>query len=132
MSMQDPISDMLTRIRNGQMAYLEKVNMTSSKLKVAIAKILKEEGYIIDYNIEKFENNKSELNIVLKYFNKKPVISSIKRVSRPSLRVYKSCKELPRVMGGLGIAIISTANGLLTDHAARSIGVGGEVLCYVK
>ena len=131
MSMQDPIADMLTRIRNGHMAKLVKVSMPFAKQKAAIADLLKEEGFIVDYETEKAGNN-TNLIITLKYHQGKPVVSMIKRVSRPGLRVYKQCSELPKVMGGLGIAIISTSNGLLTDHAARAKGVGGEVLCYVE
>lgn len=131
MSMQDPIADMLTRIRNGQMAKLPEVSMPSAKLKSAIAKLLQDEGYIADYQVTGDEK-KPTLKIVLKYFQGKPVISVIKRVSRPGLRIYKDCEELPKVMGGLGIAIISTSKGLLTDRMARAEHVGGEVLCYVE
>ena len=131
MSMQDPVSDMLTRIRNGQMAGLSKVTMTSSKQKKAIAKLLKDEGYIVDFNVTD-EEKKPVLSVILKYYKGKPVISKISRISRPGLRTYKSCKVLPRVMGGLGIAVISTSKGLLTDRAAREIGVGGEIVCYVE
>jgi small subunit ribosomal protein S8 len=131
MSMQDPISDMLTRIRNGQMARLREVNMPSSKQKIAISKVLKEEGYVNDYKIEEKEG-KSTLTIDLKYFQRKPVVDSIKRISRPGLRIYRRSKELPKVKGGLGIAIISTSKGLLTDSAARSANLGGEVICYVE
>ena len=131
MSMQDPISDMLTRIRNGQMACLQEVEMCSSKQKVAIAKVLKDEGYIVDFSIED-NDKKPTLKINLKYYQGKPVIASLKRISRPGLRVYKNREELPRVMGGLGIAIISTSKGLLTDRAARKIKMGGEVICYVE
>jgi len=131
MTMQDPVSDMLTRIRNGQMAHLETVTMPSSKLKASIAQFLKEEGYVTDFEVTK-ENNKSDLTITLKYHQGKPVISSIKRVSRPGLRIYKKRDGLPRVMGGLGIAIVSTSKGLMTDHAARAAGVGGEIICYVE
>ncbi len=129
--MQDPIADMLTRIRNGQMAKLPEVSMPSAKLKSAIAKLLQDEGYIADYQVTGDEK-KPTLKIVLKYFQGKPVISVIKRVSRPGLRIYKDCEELPKVMGGLGIAIISTSKGLLTDRMARAEHVGGEVLCYVE
>lgn len=130
MSMTDPIADMLTRIRNGQAAGKKSVKIPSSKLKVAIAKVLKDEGYIIDF---KTEVNKShvEMTVELKYFNGTPVIENIKRVSRPGLRIYKSKDELPKVLGGLGIAIVSTSNGVMTDRAARAIGHGGEVICTV-
>ena len=131
MSMSDPISDMLTRIRNSLLRFKHDVRIPSSKLKVAIANILKQEGYIKDYRVE--ENDKrTTLIIELKYFKGKPVIESMKRVSKPSLRSYKSVSELPKVMGGLGIAIISTAKGVMTDKSAREHGVGGEVLCYVS
>jgi len=130
-SMQDPIADMLTRIRNSQMVHLEKVSMPSSKIKAAIAKLLLDEGYIIDYSVADNEG-KPTLTIILKYFKGKPVINVIKRASRPGLRVYNCCKELPRIMGGLGIAIISTSKGLMSDRAARAAGLGGEVLCYVE
>ncbi|MGD9108944.1 MAG: 30S ribosomal protein S8 [Gammaproteobacteria bacterium] len=131
MSMQDPIADMLTRIRNSQMANLEQVRVPSSKLKAAIAQLLLDEGYILNYSVAD-ENGKPTLTIVLKYFKGKPVISTVKRVSRPGLRVYKSCQKLPKIMGGLGIAIVSTSKGLMSDRAARAAGLGGEVLCYVE
>ncbi|MBR9728681.1 30S ribosomal protein S8 [Shewanella intestini] len=129
MSMQDPISDMLTRIRNGQAANHVSVKMPSAKLKVAIAKLLKEEGFITDYAVA--DEAKPELEITLKYFQGKPVVETIQRVSRPGLRIYKGKNELPKVMGGLGIAIVSTSKGLMTDRAARQNGTGGEVICYV-
>lgn len=129
MSMQDPIADMLTRICNGQAANKAAVNMPSAKLKVAIATVLKEEGYIEDYKIE--GDIKPTLEITLKYFQGKAVVESIQRVSRPSLRIYKKKDELPQVMAGLGIAIISTSKGVMTDRAARQAGLGGEILCYV-
>ena len=132
MTIQDPIADMLTRIRNGQMANLEKVSMPSSKQKVAIANLLKEEGYISDYQVSNEDSTKLILTIVLKYFYGKPVIKSIKRISRPGLRVYKACQDLPKVKGGLGTALVSTSHGVLTDKAARALGVGGEILCYVE
>ncbi|NLO79282.1 MAG: 30S ribosomal protein S8 [Xanthomonadaceae bacterium] len=130
MSMSDPISDMLTRIRNGQMARKAQVSMPSSKLKVAIARVLKEEGYINDYQVAE-EGGKSTLTIDLKYYNGKPVIEQIERVSRPGLRIYKGKEELPQVRGGLGIAIVSTSKGVMTDRAARAAGEGGEVICVV-
>ena len=130
MSMQDPISDMLTRIRNGQMAEKAEVVMPSSKVKVSLAKVLKEEGYINDFVVEA-DGAKNSLKIDLKYFQGKPVIEEIDRASRPGLRFYASKDELPKVRGGLGVAIISTSKGVMTDRAARAAGVGGEVLCTV-
>jgi small subunit ribosomal protein S8 len=127
--MQDPISDMLTRIRNGQAATKVAVKMPSSKLKVAIAELLKAEGYVADYAIS--GEVKPELEVTLKYFEAKPVIEQIQRVSRPGLRIYKKKDELPSVMGGLGIAVVSTSKGLMTDRAARKAGLGGEIICYV-
>ena len=129
MSMQDPIADMLTRIRNGQAANKVSVKMPSAKLKVAIAKLLKEEGYIADYAVA--DEAKPGLEITLKYFQGQPVVETIQRVSRPGLRIYKGKNELPKVMGGLGVAIVSTSKGLMTDRAARLAGMGGEVICYV-
>jgi len=130
MSMTDPIADMLTRIRNGQSAGKKSVNIPSSKLKIAIAKVLKDEGYILDYRIESIGNH-TEMTVDLKYFNGVPVIENVKRISRPGLRIYRSKDELPKVLGGLGIAIVSTSNGVMTDRAARAIGHGGEVICTV-
>jgi len=129
--MQDPIADMLTRIRNNQMVNLPQVEMPASKIKVAVAKLLLEEGFILDYSVTD-NDNKPTLTIILKYFEGKPVINLIKRISRPGLRVYKSAKELPRVMGGLGMAIISTSKGLMSDQSARAAGLGGEVLCCIE
>ena len=129
MSMQDPIADMLTRIRNGQAANKVAINMPSSKLKVAIANVLAAEGYI--ESVKVLEGAKPELEITLKYFQGKPVVESIQRVSRPGLRIYKSKDELPKVMGGLGVAVISTSKGVMTDRAARQAGLGGEIICYV-
>ncbi|KLV09758.1 MULTISPECIES: 30S ribosomal protein S8 [Photobacterium] len=129
MSMQDPISDMLTRIRNGQAAKKVAVKMPSSKLKVAIAELLKEEGYVADYTVS--GEVKPELEVTLKYFEANPVIEQIQRVSRPGLRIYKKKDALPSVMGGLGIAVVSTSKGLMTDRAARKAGLGGEIICYV-
>ncbi len=131
MSISDPIADMLTRIRNGQAGNKVKVGMPSSKLKVAIARVLKEEGYINDYAVQQV-SGRPELSIVLKYHQGKPVISSIQRASRPSLRSYRGKEELPKVLGGLGVAIISTSKGVMTDRAARAEGYGGEVLVYVS
>ncbi len=130
MSMSDPIADMLTRIRNGQRAAKEKVTMGASKIKIAIAQVLKEEGYIEDYAVTEVAS-KSELSITLKYHLGKPVIETIKRVSRPGLRIYRHVEDLPHVIGGLGIAVVSTSKGVMTDHAARAAGHGGEVLCIV-
>ena len=129
MSMQDPIADMLTRIRNGQAAKHVSVSMPSAKLKIAIAKTLKEEGYIADYAVA--DEAKPVLEITLKYFQGQPVVETIQRVSRPGLRIYKGKNELPKVMGGLGVAIVSTSKGLMTDRTARQNGMGGEVICYV-
>jgi len=129
MSMQDPIADMLTRIRNGQMANKTDVNMPSSTIKVAIAKVLTDEGYVSGYEVDK--NDKPTLNVVLKYYEGKPVIGEVTRVSRPGLRIYKPTKELPKVRNGLGIAVVSTSKGIMTDRAARKAGIGGEVLCHV-
>ncbi len=129
MSMQDPIADMLTRIRNGQAANKVAINMPSSKLKVAIANVLAAEGYI--ESVKVLEGAKPELEITLKYFQGKPVVESIQRVSRPGLRIYKRKDELPKVMGGLGVAVISTSKGVMTDRAARQAGLGGGIICYV-
>ena len=131
MSMSDPISDMLTRIRNSLQRNKRDVKMPSSKLKVSIANILKQEGYILDYSVAEHEK-KATLTIELKYFEGKAVIEKIQRVSRPSLRSYKSADELPKVLGGLGVAVISTAKGVMTDKSAREHGIGGEVLCFVS
>ncbi|HLA75841.1 MAG TPA: 30S ribosomal protein S8 [Gammaproteobacteria bacterium] len=131
MSMTDPIADMLTRIRNGQAAEKVEVTMPSSKVKLAIAKLLKEEGYISDYSVHDL-GAKPVLHVALKYYAGKPVIENIQRVSRPGLRVYKGKQKLPKIIGGLGIAIVSTSHGLMTDRAARAAGYGGEVLCYIS
>ncbi len=131
MSMQDPIADMLTRIRNGQARAKATVNMPSSRLKVAIAIILKEEGYINDYKIEE-DGQKKILMIELKYFDGKPVIEMLHRSSKPGLRKYRPHNNLPKVMGGLGTAIISTSKGVMTDKNARAQGIGGEILCVVS
>jgi small subunit ribosomal protein S8 len=128
--MQDPIADMFTRIRNGQAANKVTVNMPSSKMKVALAQLLKDEGYITDYATT--SDVKPTLDITLKYFEGKPVIDEIKRVSRPGLRIYKANKDLPKVMGGLGVAVVSTSQGLMSDRAARKAGIGGEVICFVS
>lgn len=129
MSMQDTLADMLTRIRNGQMSTKASVTMPSSKLKVSVAEVLKSEGYIAGYKVA--EGVKPELTIELKYFEGKPVIESISRSSRSGLRNYVGASKLPKVRGGLGIAIVSTSKGVMTDRAARAAGVGGEVLCTV-
>ena len=131
MSMSDPISDMLTCIRNAQMAEKTSVIMPSSKLKVAIAEVLKDEGYVDGFNIIKGEGGKATLEIGLKYYSGRPVIEKIQRISRPGLRIYKGSDDIPKVMNGLGIAIVSTSKGLMTDHKARANGIGGEVLCVV-
>lgn len=129
MSMQDPLADMLTRIRNAQMAEHASVTMPSSKIKAAVAQVLKDEGFIADFNVT--GEVKAELVVELKYFEGRPVIESLKRASRPGLRSYAGKEALPKVNGGLGIAIVSTNKGVMTDRAARAAGVGGEVLCTV-
>jgi small subunit ribosomal protein S8 len=142
MSMQDPISDLLTRIRNGQQIRNNKITISSSKVKIAIVNVLKEEGYIKNYNV--IEDKKPVLEIFLKYYQGEPVIKRIFRVSKPSFRIYKKKTNLPKVLGGLGIAIISTSRGVMTDYQARNYtlnsymknstekGLGGEVLCFVE
>ncbi len=130
MSMSDPIADMLTRIRNGQTAGKVSVAIPSSKLKAAIAALLKSEGYVQDFAVVE-RDGKPVLTIELKYFQGKPVVELIQRVSRPGLRIYKSREDLPKVRGGLGIAIVSTSKGVMTDRAAREAGHGGEVVAYV-
>jgi small subunit ribosomal protein S8 len=130
MSMSDPIADMLTRIRNAQQAEKRAVTMPASKLKAAIAGVLKDEGYIEDFVLQQ-NGGKSMLEISLKYYAGKPVIEKMERVSRPGLRIYKPSRDIPRVMNGLGIAIMSTSKGVMTDRKARGLGVGGEVLCIV-
>lgn len=127
--LSDPVADMLTRIRNAQAIGRSLVVMPSSKQKLAIAGVLKEEGYILSYEIK--GEQKPELTIHLKYYQGKPVIEMIKRVSRPGLRIFKNKDELPRVQGGLGIAIVSTSNGVMSDQKARQKGIGGEIICYV-
>ena len=130
MSMQDPLSDMLTRIRNAQLAGKTAVEMPGSKLKAAVAKVLMDEGYVSDFALSD-KSGKARLSIELKYFQGKPVIAEIDRVSRPGLRRYSAKDELPSVRAGLGVAIVSTSRGVMTDRAARAAGVGGEVLCTV-
>jgi small subunit ribosomal protein S8 len=130
MSMSDPIADMLTRIRNAQMSEKPSTAMASSKLKVSIAQVLKDEGYIEDFSVRDLAG-KPQLEIGLKYYAGRPVIERLERVSKPGLRVYRASKSVPRVMNGLGIAIVSTSQGVMTDRKARGLGVGGEVLCVV-
>ena len=130
MSMTDPIAELLTRIRNGQMARKPEVSMSSSRVKEAITRVLKEEGYIADYAVTA-DGNKATLTVALKYHEGKPVIERLERVSRPGLRQYRGKGELPKVLGGLGIAIVSTPSGVMTDREARRVGQGGEVLCVV-
>ena len=131
MSMSDPIADMLTRIRNGQMARKVAVAMPSSKVKTKIAEVLQDEGYINGFDVAE-NGGKPELVVKLKYFDNAPVINKIERVGRPGLRIYKNKNELPQVLGGLGVAIISTSKGVMPDSKARQAGEGGEVLCYVS
>jgi small subunit ribosomal protein S8 len=128
--MSDPIADMLTHIRNGQARGKITIRMPSSKQKQAIAQLLKDEGYISEFSVQDVEG-KSELELRLKYFRGKPVIEELKRVSRPGLRIYRGRNELPRVWGGLGVAIVSTSKGLMTDRQAREAGHGGEIIAYV-
>ena len=130
MSMSDPIADLLTRIRNAQMVAKSTVSVPSSKVKVAIAQVLKDEGYIDGFQV-KTEGGKPELEIALKYYAGRPVIERIERVSRPGLRVYKGKSEIPTVLNGLGVTIVSTPKGVMTDRKARATGTGGEILCYV-
>ena len=130
MSMSDPIADLLTRIRNAQMVAKTTVSVPSSKVKVSIAQVLKDEGYIDGFTV-KNEGGKAELEIALKYYAGRPVIERIERVSKPGLRIYKGCEDIPRVMNGLGVAIVSTPKGVMTDRKARASKVGGEVLCIV-
>jgi len=131
MSMSDPVADMLTRIRNGQRVEKSEVGMPASKLKVAIAQVLKDEGYIEGFNVVA-NDGKPELRIGLKYYAGRPVIEQLERVSRPGLRIYKGREDLPKVLNGLGVAIVSTPRGVMTDRKARASGVGGEVICYVS
>ena len=131
MSMTDPIADMLTRIRNGQKARKIAVSMPASKAKVAVAQVLRDEGYITDFSTEG-EGAKQELTVELKYFEGVPVIEKIQRASRPGLRIYRGKEDLPKVLGGLGVAIVSTSAGVMSDRQAREKGIGGEVLCVVS
>lgn len=130
MSINDPIGDFLTRIRNGQAARKKFITSPSSTQREAVAAVLKDEGYIADYAV-KAEGNKKTITVTLKYFDGKPVIERLDRVSKPSLRVYKATDELPKVLGGLGVAIISTSQGVVSDRKARAAGQGGEVICIV-
>lgn len=131
MSMTDPIADMLTRIRNGQHAKKVSVTMPSSNAKVAVAKVLQDEGYITGYSTDK-DGAKTSLNVELKYYEGAPVIEKVQRVSKPGLRIYRGKEELPKVLGGLGVAIVSTSAGVMSDREARKRGIGGEVLCVVS
>jgi len=130
MSMSDPIADMLTRIRNAQMVEKPSVSMPASKLKLAIARVLVEEGYVDSFSLVG-EPSRAQLLIELKYYAGRPVIEHIERVSRPGLRIYRGCDSIPRVKNGLGVAIVTTPKGVMTDRKARQAGIGGEVLCYV-
>jgi small subunit ribosomal protein S8 len=130
MSMNDPIADMLTRIRNAQMTSKKTVAMPSSKVKIGIAEVLRDEGFITDFGVNE-NGGKPQLEVVLKYYQGRPVIERLERVSRPGLRCYRGKNDLPKVMGGLGVAIVSTSSGIMTDQRARSEGQGGEVLCVV-
>lgn len=131
MSMTDPIADFLTRIRNGQSSGKTEIVSPSSKIKLALARVLKDEGYIDDFAVET-DGTKSTITVQLKYYEGRPVIDRLERVSRPGLRIYKGKDELPSILGGLGVAIVSTSNGVMTDRAARAAGHGGEVLCIVS
>lgn len=130
MSMHDPVADFLTRIRNGQQAKHQSITLNSSKLKEEIARVLKEEGYILDYDVQTSESNLKTITLQLKYYQGKPVIDKIKRISRPGLRVYKPCKGMTSIPG-FGVAILSTSRGVMTHASAKKLGVGGEVLCEV-
>ena len=130
MSMTDPVADLLTRIRNAAGARMSEVSLPSSKLKEAIMRVLKEEGYVADYAV-KSEGGRADLHIKLKYHDGRPVIETIRRVSRPGLRIYRSKDDIPVVIGGYGVAVVSTSHGVMSDRAARAIGLGGEVLCIV-
>ena len=130
--MQDPIADLLTRIRNGHMAKKSVVSIPGSKIKQSILEVLYKEGYIEGYIVKKLENNKSEITVNLKYYKDKPVINKIVRLSKPGLRIYKGKDELPRILGGLGISIVSTPNGIVSNKEAKKLGQGGEILCCVE
>lgn len=131
MSMSDPIADMLSRIHNAQATNKKTVSMPTSKIKVGIAGVLRDEGYVVDFSVKDNNDGKPQLEIVLKYFQGRPVIDRLKRVSRPGLRCYRGKNDMPRVMNGFGIAIVSTSHGIMTDKRARAEGFGGEVLCVV-
>ena len=131
MSMNDPIADMLTRIRNAQARHKPDVAMPMTKIKVAIAKVLQDEGYILQHDVVE-SGNKKRLVLQLKYYKGKPVIENIRRISKPGLRIYRNKNKLPQVMGGMGVAIVSTSKGVMSDHTARHLGEGGEILCYVS
>lgn len=131
MSITDPIADLLTRIRNGQQARKKQVSMPSSTLKVAVVRVLAEEGYVASYHVVDEGMGKKTLTVSLKYYQGKPVIARLDRISKPSLRIYKGKDDLPKVLGGLGVAIISTASGVVSDRKARAAGQGGEILCVV-
>lgn len=131
MSMQDPVADMLTRIRNAQSMGIVSVSMPFSNLKTAMLKVLKDEGFIAEFSVKE-NNHKRDIEVLLRYYQGRPVIEKIQRVSRPALRVYRAASDLPSVRGGMGIAIISTPQGVMTDKAARAQNVGGEVLCTVE
>ena len=131
MSMSDPIADMLTRIRNGQNVGLQTVKMPSSTLTLTLARVLQDEGYIEGFEVAEQEGNKRELTVSLKYFDGKPVIEKIQKISKPGLRIYRGKDELPKVMNGLGVAIVSTSEGVMSDKSARAKGYGGEVICIV-
>jgi len=133
MSMQDPIADMLTRIRNAQAVNETKISLPSSRLKKSMLKILQQEGYINNFDVvDDSENNKSTISVELRYYNGKPVINKIKRISKPSLRVYKGAAEMPTVASGMGVVIVSTSEGVMTGSAAKSMKLGGEILCSVE
>jgi len=132
MSMQDPVADMLTRMRNGQMATMLTVSMPHSKLKQSIAALLEKEGYIAGFSVVELENNKRDLSVELKYYKGKPVIERIQRVSRPGLRKYAKSQDIPKVKGGLGVAVVSTPRGLMTDRQARQANLGGELMFIVE
>ncbi len=132
MSMQDPIADLLTRLRNAHMAKKSIVSIPASKIKKAIVEVLHKEGYIESYVVQKLSNNKSEIQVTLKYYKGKPVISKITRLSKPGLRLYKGKDELPRILGGLGISVVSTPKGIVSNREAKKLGQGGEILCCVE
>jgi len=131
MTMQDPMADMLTRIRNAQQAGIIEVTMPSSKLKIAVCQVLEDEGYIDSHSVAQAEGGKADLSVTLRYYQGRPVIEEIQRMSRPGLRQYKAKDEIPQVKGGLGVVILSTNKGVMTDRAARAAGVGGELICSV-